>query len=62
MLWIEERTMKIVGLTVAMIRRCKRALERQVEIEDFEEWQHQKPTLEDVRIRLKVNAALANLR
>ena len=35
---------------------------RDLEIEAFEEWQHRKNGLEDARIRVKVNTALANLR
>jgi hypothetical protein len=51
-----------IYLTVAWIRRCVRALEREVEIETFEDWQHRKDWVEDVLIRVKVNTALANLR
>lgn len=47
--------------SVGWIRRCQRALEREVEIEVFEEWQHRSDPV-DPRILEKLTRALQEAR
>lgn len=49
-------------IVVNDLRRDCRETTLVLEIQAFEYWQHQKPSLEESYIRLKVNTALANLR
>jgi hypothetical protein len=54
-------TVDHVFLTVNMIRRCKRALEREVEIEAFESWQHE-PDPNDERLKASIIEMIKNTR